>query len=258
MAGLARPPPMHACTCSYAACCPNFIPRPPFATLHRHQQRCIDISNAASTSATPKPAHRTLDEKRTGALEYPDPDRRERAKEDTMALYCDGYYSHNNSCYSRWYDWGRWIVVGAIIVIIILAMFSCACLARRRRRRGAQPLYGTGWMAPGSKAGGQGGHAMNNYQSGYNPQGYDQQGGYNQAYNQQQPQQPYGGFANPPPAYGQQQQHPQYTGTTFNPNDGYYGDQSHQQQQQYGVQPPQSAYQRDGQYNPPTGPPPGK
>lgn len=138
-----------------------------------------------------------------------------------------------------------------------------SCLARRRRRRGAQPLYGTGWMAPGGKTGGQGAE-MNNYQSGYNPQGYnpqgyDQQGVYNQGYDQQQQQQqPHGGFTNPPPAYGQQQQHPQYTGTTFNPNDGYYGGDQSQQQQQYGVQPPQNAYQRDMQYNAPVGPPPGK
>lgn len=68
---------------------------------------------------------------------------------------------------------------------------------------------------------------------------------------QQQPA--YGGYppAPPPPAYGQQQQ-PQYTGTTFNPNDGYYGNQ------QSGVQPPQGTYQREEVYSPPQGPPPGK
>jgi hypothetical protein len=53
----------------------------------------------------------------------------------------------------------------------------------------------------------------------------------------------------------------QYTGTTFNPNDGYYGAQTQ------GVQPPPNAYvplHRDAgaaagnDYQPPAGPPPGK
>ncbi len=106
-------------------------------------------------------------------------------------------------------------------------------------------MYGTGWMAPAGKYG-QNGHEMNNYQTGYNQQGYDQQQ-YQQGWNQQ------AGYANPPPAYGQQ--HPQYTGTTFNPNDGYYGQQ---QGQQYGVQQPAHTYQREGNFSPPPGPPPGK
>ncbi|RCI15602.1 hypothetical protein L249_3625 [Ophiocordyceps polyrhachis-furcata BCC 54312] len=126
---------------------------------------------------------------------------------------------------STWSDWGR-------------------CIARRRRRRGAQPMYGTGWMAPPGKYGD---HNMNN--------GY---------YGPPPPQQlqPYGGGG--PPAYGQQQ-YPQPTGTTgtnFHPNDGYYGDPSQQQQQQYGgggVQAPPTAYQPNpGPYSPPPGPPPGK
>lgn len=69
---------------------------------------------------------------------------------------------------------------------------------------------------------------------------------------QQQPA--YGGYPPPPPppAYGQYQQ-PQYTGTTFNPNDGYYGTAA-----TGGVQPPQGTYQRGEDYAPPQGPPPGK
>ena len=75
-------------------------------------------------------------------------------------------------------------------------------------------------------------HQMNNY-------GQQGQGGY-------------GGGQYAPPAYGQQQQQPQYTGTTFNQNDGYYGNQNS------GVQPPMGTYQRDDVYAPPSGPPPGK
>lgn len=74
-------------------------------------------------------------------------------------------------------------------------------------------------------------------------------------YNQQQQNgyNSYGGQHNPPPAYGQQQ--PQYTGTTFNQNDGYYGAGGYNT----GVQPPAGTYQRDADvYSPPVGPPPGK
>ncbi|PFH55514.1 hypothetical protein XA68_18128 [Ophiocordyceps unilateralis] len=137
---------------------------------------------------------------------------------------------------NRWFDWGRWAFLGLILIGFLIVFFLFACIARRRRRRGAQPMYGTGWMAPNGKYGGQDGN--------YNGQ----------------PQQGYGqpGFAPPPPpAYGQPQ-YPQPTGTTgtnFHPNDGYYGDAS----QQYGVQHPPTAYQpNSGPYSPPPGPPPGK
>ncbi|KAK2679444.1 Chitin synthesis regulation, Congo red resistance, RCR protein [Fusarium oxysporum f. sp. vasinfectum] len=122
---------------------------------------------------------------------------------------------------NNWSYWGRWV------------------FSRRRKRRGVKPVYGTGWMA--AKPWGN----NNNHQM-YN---YGNQGGYNQGYQQNN-----GGYGAPPPppAYGQQQQ-PQYTGTTFNTNDGYYG-----QGQYSGVQQPQGTYQRDGAYSPPAGPPPGK
>ncbi|QPH00969.1 hypothetical protein C2857_005125 [Epichloe festucae Fl1] len=143
-----------------------------------------------------------------------------------------GYYR----CDNRWHSFGRWIVLAGVIVVVLLILMSCALTARRRRRRGNQPMYGTGWMAPGGKQYDQ--QQMNGYQQGnYNPT-------YGQGYNAQQQ----GGY-NAPPAYGQQ---PQNTGTTFNPNDGYYG------QQQSGVQPPQNTYQREPNYAPPAGPPPGK
>ncbi|PHH66859.1 hypothetical protein CDD82_1517 [Ophiocordyceps australis] len=139
---------------------------------------------------------------------------------------------------SSWYDWGRWIVLGIIVLLALVIFMSCACIARRRRRRGAPPVYGTGWMAPAGKPSGP---APSNY--GPPPQDYHQ--GFNQgAY----------GVASPPPAYGPQQQ-PQYTGTTFNANDGYY---AAQQPQYGGVQPPHNAYQPDTAYAPPPGPPPGK
>lgn len=99
------------------------------------------------------------------------------------------------------------------------------------------PFYGTGWMSNNQK---------------YYPQNTTY------AYNQQYPQQGHGQgqpgqYQNPPPAYGQQQ--PQYTGTTFNPNDGYYGNHN----EGINLQQPQNAYhQPQGTYAPPAGPPPGK
>ncbi|KAF4463102.1 hypothetical protein FALBO_10082 [Fusarium albosuccineum] len=154
-----------------------------------------------------------------------------------------GWYRDGNYCRrSGWSYWGRWVLAGVCILLFILIL-SCLALrsftARRRRRRGVQPFYGTGWMAGGNNKpwGNQNNHQMYNYNNqggGYNPD-YPQQHGY--------------GAPPPPPAY---QQQPQYTGTTFNPQDGYYG------QQHSGVQPPQGTYQRDEPYSPPAGPPPGK
>jgi hypothetical protein len=83
------------------------------------------------------------------------------------------------------------------------------------------------------------------------------------------------------PPYSAQPVNNQYTGNTFNSNEGYYGPQ-HGQGQQYGYAPngndnygaggyggqqngvelqqPQQSYQRGGEnvYSPPAGPPPGK
>lgn len=141
--------------------------------------------------------------------------------------------SSNGRCQwrnNRWFDFGRWILLGVLAFLFIVGLFAFACLARRRRRRGAKPMYGTGWMVPAGKYnGGQVAQEMNSYQPGYNQ-----------------------GYAPPPPPpvppeYGQpqQQQYTGTTGTTFSPNNGYYG----------GVQQPPSAYQREGA---PYSPPPGK
>jgi hypothetical protein len=152
--------------------------------------------------------------------------------------YC--YYQWGNKyCRSAWWYWGRWVLAGIAVLVLVLVLLSCACLARRRRKRGIQPYYGTAWMAPSTgKYGGNGGgyNGTNNAAGGYSMNNYGQQ--------QQE-----GYVHNPPPAYGQQQ--PQYTGTTFNPADGYYG--------AAGPQSPPNSYQREGVYPPPPAPPaPGK
>ncbi|CAM1506616.1 Fc.00g062570.m01.CDS01 [Cosmosporella sp. VM-42] len=143
------------------------------------------------------------------------------AKRDWGCRY--GYYYRDGSCqrYGNWYYWGRWVLAAILVVLFLIVLLSCLCISRRRRRRGVKPMYGTGWIGGKFNGPPQNNHQMYNY-----------------------------GGQNPPPAYGQQQ--PQYTGTTFNPNDGYYGNQ------QTNVQPPIGTYQRDDVYAPPSGPPPGK
>ncbi|OAA74021.1 Chitin synthesis regulation, Congo red resistance, RCR protein [Cordyceps fumosorosea ARSEF 2679] len=154
-----------------------------------------------------------------------------------------GYYYSNGYCYrSSWYSWGRWVLVGVLIFFALVFLFLCSCCARRRARKGAKPIYGTGWM--GGNNNNQNTYNQGYPQQSYPQQGYPQQGGYD--YNQQQGYQP--------PNYNSQQ--PQNTGTTFSPNDGYYGNQ---QQHQYGApQQPPNTYQPEGGYAPPPGPPPTK
>ncbi|KAB5563481.1 hypothetical protein GE09DRAFT_785437 [Coniochaeta sp. 2T2.1] len=150
-----------------------------------------------------------------------------------------GYYYRNGYCYrnSGWSYWGRWVFAGIVVAFIVGALVLLGCVnSRRRRKRGLAPRYGTGWMAPANKFG----PGNNNNYVPPPPQ-------YTPQYN----------MGNYPPQ-GQQQQ-PQYTGQTFNSNEGYYG-------QQEGVAAPPQAYYGQQQrgvggenvYSPPAGPPPGK
>jgi hypothetical protein len=177
--------------------------------------------------------------------------RSKRQNANVMMYSCNGYTDFNGNCNSRWNTWGRWVALAVIIVIFLILAFLCSYVpylsvptfllttinrcynTRRRRRRGMAPMYGTGWM---------GGNWGN--KPPYGPQ--DGNGGY---YNNQ----PYNGGAAPP--YEPPVPH-QTTGTTFNSNDGYYG------QNAYELQQPQSAYQPqrggDPVYDAPEGPPPKK
>jgi len=97
------------------------------------------------------------------------------------------FYGYN--CYnSAWYDWGRWVVLGAIILGAFLIFFLCACItARRRRRMGNQPYYGTGWTLGRTPPG----HGAAQYNQSY--------------YSQPSDAQPYywNNSNHPPPAYPQ-------------------------------------------------------
>jgi hypothetical protein len=128
-----------------------------------------------------------------------------------------------------------------ILVLVCPSLFPCSlpladnigrCYnTRRRRQRGQSPMYGTGWM-PGHKPAG-------------NQPGY---------YNNGAAAPPYS-----PPVDNQ------YTGNTFNSNEGYYGNAYNNgygaQQGGIELQQPQHSYQPRGGdpvYEAPQGPPPGK
>jgi len=136
-----------------------------------------------------------------------------------------GTYYSGGYCYSSWSYWGRWVFAGIVVLFVVGLLLILGCVnSRRRRRRGLAPRYGTGWMANGPKYG-----AQQN-----NPQAYQA----------------------PPPQYAPPQNQ-QYTGQTYNSNEGYYHGQTQ------GVQQPTNSYypeQRGGEnvYSPPPGPPPGK
>jgi len=143
--------------------------------------------------------------------------------------YCDSYY---DDCNSGWSSWGRWVALAVIVVAVLLLAFLFSCYnTRRRRQRGQTPMYGTGWM-PGHKPAGN--------QTGY--------------YNN--------GAAAPPYSLPVDNQ---YTGNTFNSNEGYYGNAYNNgygaQQGGIELQQPQHSYQPRGGdpvYEAPQGPPPGK
>ena len=126
------------------------------------------------------------------------------------------------------------IVLAAIIVgaFLIFLAFSCVT-ARRRRRQGMHPYRGTGWAAGRTPPG----HAPAQYTGA----------------------QPYYGNNNAaaPPVYSAPENQGYYNqGYNNGPNQGYFGGQ----QQGVELQQPENAYARGGEqvYSAPPGPPPGK
>jgi len=135
------------------------------------------------------------------------------------------YYTCNNS----WSNWGRWVLLGVIILAALLIFFLFSCItARRRRKLGYQPYRGTAWT-------------LGRTPQGHAPATYNQQ----QPYGQQQQQPYYGNSTNAPPAYNQ---------PTNGAAGDYYGQRSD-------VQQPGATYQGyntgAAQYQPPAGKPPG-
>ena len=157
-----------------------------------------------------------------------------------FSSYCDSYDSDGN-CYtnrSSWSYWGRWVLAAIVIIFFIALLFFWTCLRnRRRRRQGMQPHYGTGWMMYGQQP---------QYGNGWF--GHNKGNSNNNNYQQQPPPPQY----TPASPVGNQ-----YTGQTFNSNEGYYGHHNNDIPLQ---QPTNSYYPRGGEpvYEPPAGPPPAK
>ncbi|CAK7232850.1 hypothetical protein SBRCBS47491_008408 [Sporothrix bragantina] len=144
-----------------------------------------------------------------------------------------GYYYSGGYCYrnSNWYWWGRWVLLGVIVFIFFLFLLIMSRRVRRQRRQGVQPAYGTSWM----------GWGHNQQQPQYNNQ---------QAY------------AAPPPQYSQQPNEANYTGGTYNSNQGYYGQNNGGYNNDIPLQQPGNTYypprEVNDDYAPPEGPPPSK
>lgn len=162
-----------------------------------------------------------------------------------------GYHLRNGRCYqNNWSYWGRWVLAAVVIVFFLSLFIIWSCISNRRRRtRGLTPRYGTGWMMPGGQYNA-GGQQQPQYGGGWF--------GHNKFNNNQQPQyqQP------PPPQYtpAQGEVPNQYTGQTFNSNEGYYGQHNTHNNDIPLQQPTSSYYPRGGDnvYEPPAGPPPAK
>lgn len=59
----------------------------------------------------------------------------------------------NGDCYytftDAWHVWGRWVLLGALIVVIIAAIPFCGYLMSvKRMRKGLAPVSGCAWMFP--------------------------------------------------------------------------------------------------------------
>jgi len=163
--------------------------------------------------------------------------------EKRQSNYCNGvYYNYNYDCgNSAWGSYGRWILLGCVIVGAFLLFLAFSCLtARRRRRQGQPPLRGTGWA--GNMYGG-GGNQPYGGGAGGTQYGNNQYG--NNQYGQNNVQSP--------PVYSPPKT--QYNGTE---NQGYFGGQ----QSGIELQAPGNSYQPERGGNPvyaaPEGPPPGK
>lgn len=44
----------------------------------------------------------------------------------TVSYYNNDCYYYPNSCRSGWYNWGRWVVAGVIILVFIVSLLVLA------------------------------------------------------------------------------------------------------------------------------------
>ncbi|KAK9473582.1 protein RCR2 [Dipodascopsis tothii] len=156
------------------------------------------------------------------------------------------YWSSNCDYYgncSGWYYWGRWVLLGAVVLVALVCMWLFVFAKNRRRAKaGLPPAYGTQWLA-GTGRWHNGTHQAPPAQNQpYYAGAYQQDGTY------------YGpdGAHAPPPAYSappQQSQNNMQTGGTY-----YYADQRGAHSPGADEHGPEVA--TGNHYAPPPGPPP--
>ncbi|KAG4304224.1 hypothetical protein PORY_002405 [Pneumocystis oryctolagi] len=64
--------------------------------------------------------------------------------------YCDykPTLQERYDCYSRWNQWGRWMVLSMVLMGILI--FTCICCTNWSRvSQGSRPIRYTGWITPG-------------------------------------------------------------------------------------------------------------
>jgi len=100
-------------------------------------------------------------------------------------------YYYGSSYYSSpWLSYGRFIVLGGVILLALFFFCIFCCLrSRRRARAGQKPMYGSGWMVPHSQYANAPGQQSGSYpMQSYPPSGnVGATGGYQQPAYQAQP-----------------------------------------------------------------------
>lgn len=149
------------------------------------------------------------------------------------ATYQCTYYG--NCGYTAWGGWGRWVLLGGIILLFLVFFSGCARVTgMRRRRQGLKPYAGTAWVLP-------------KYEAGPNAQ-----------YPPGPP--PY----NPPTHNNDTPMQPQQSGNYYAPQNNYTQQPSYNEQQHTQYAPPAGAPPQESgfvagssnpYYPPPTSPP---
>ncbi|KAK9455641.1 chitin synthesis regulation, resistance to congo red-domain-containing protein [Dipodascopsis uninucleata] len=74
---------------------------------------------------------------------------------DAFALLKRQIYYGGNNCYpygcnSTWYRWGRWLLLGIVVLFAFVFFYLFVCTRNRRlSKQRKQPIYGTAWMGQG-------------------------------------------------------------------------------------------------------------
>jgi len=128
-----------------------------------------------------------------------------RAEEGLLVKRFFGSTFNNCSfgnCNSAWNNWGRWVLLGCLVLFALLIFVGLTCFRNRRRvRAGQAPTRYTGWFTPGVNPPPAYPNGATAQQQQYQPSGLgaQQQGYYGAPQQQYTGQQQYGGYQYAPP-----------------------------------------------------------